>query len=436
MKAGARAQTAVEILEELAARGTPADRLLSGYFRKRRFIGSKDRRAISDMVYGELRARAALGWHLAQAGLNLTPRSRIVAWLATEGGWSVGEIAEAFDGGQYRPAPLTEKEAEFVRTRAGKPLRPPEMPEAARANCPEWLAPDLKSAFGDAFAPALEALNRPAALDLRVNTLKATREEAKSMLAADGVDAVATPYSPWGLRIAGRVNLAGTRAWQDGLIDVQDEASQLAALLTGVQPGATVLDICAGAGGKTLAMAAMMENEGRIFACDAEPARMTPIAARAARAGVQIIELDPMWHAEENKGESKVKGQEFETVLIDAPCSGTGSWRRNPDARWRLSDENVVLYAKQQYGILRNSAKLVQCGGHLVYVTCSVLPQENEVQIKTFLEQCSGFRAAPIEARWAELVATDFPGEDPWLHLTPHEHGTDGFFVAVLERTA
>lgn len=440
MKEGARARTAIEILEELAERGMPADRLMSGYFRKRRFIGSKDRRAITGIVYGELRARAALDWRLGAAGLDPSPRTRVLAWLATEGAmtgaWDAAAITEAFDGGQYRPQPLAAPEAALIDAVAAKPLLSAEMPEAARVNCPDGLEPAFRAAFGEAFADEMAALNAPAPVDLRVNTLKASREEARSMLAADGIDAEPTPFSPWGLRIVGRVNLAGTRVWRDGVIDVQDEASQVAALLTRAAPGLSVLDACAGAGGKALAMAAMMANEGEIFACDTDLDRMRPIGARAARAGVQIIQLDPLWITEKIHGESKVNGKFFEIVLVDAPCSGTGTWRRNPDARWRLTAADVASYAEQQYGILLESAKFVQRGGHLVYATCSVLPEENEVHIERFTEQCSNFRVVPVDEVLRGRTGMEVPGEGPYMHLTPHRTGTDGFFAAVLERTA
>jgi 16S rRNA (cytosine967-C5)-methyltransferase len=274
---------------------------------------------------------------------------------------------------------------------------------------------------------------------LRVNSLKATRGEAIGALAESGIVAMPTKLSPLGLRVEGRPPLATLPSFRNGLIEVQDEGSQLVALLTGTRPGMRVVDFCAGAGGKTLAMAAQMRNKGHSVACDVLHGRIERAATRLNRAGVHNVERRGLISERDPWVKRHAGG--FDRVLVDAPCSGVGTWRRNPDAKWRLSAQELGELVELQRRILASAARLVKPGGRLAYATCSLLPAENGAQVSWFLEQHPEFAALPIGRVWAETVgemaeAGDCPASDSALRLTPGMHGTDGFFVAILERRA
>jgi 16S rRNA (cytosine967-C5)-methyltransferase len=282
----------------------------------------------------------------------------------------------------------------------------------------------------------MSALNQPAPLDLRVNTIKATPEEALARLQEDYVTCAPTPLSPLGIRVDGKVRLGGTRAFKDGLVDVQDEGSQLVSLLVGARPGYRVVDFCAGAGGKTLALAAQMADAGKIagqlFALDISKYRMDRMVPRLKRAGAMTVKrrviaaIDAPW-IEEFTGTA-------DRVLCDVPCTGTGSWRRNPDARWRFTPENLAEIRETQQRILTDAAKLVKPGGRLIYVTCSLLQEENEQQLAWFMEHDPRFQPLSIEDVWAKTVGGPPPPSGPSLRLSPASTGTDGFFCTVLER--
>jgi 16S rRNA (cytosine967-C5)-methyltransferase len=436
MTPGARAQTAIELLDELPPDG-PADQYLSRYFRSHRFVGAKDRRAIAQLVYAVLRRRAQLDWWAAGGSATdtaLPNRVRVIAALALIERWDAAAIAEAFDGGQYRPQPLIDDECRTLeRIAPGDPeIDAPGQPDWVRSNTPEWLQAELAASLGEGLAGELAAFLEPAPVDLRVNRLKGGREDARALLAAEGVDAAPTPHSPDGLRLTARRTLPSLKAFKEGFVEVQDEGSQLAALLVDARPGHAVADYCAGGGGKTLALAAAMEDRGRIVACDTDERRLAAIGPRLARAGVSIAEgslLD-----EDGQGEGLDPGT-FERVLLDVPCSGSGAWRRSPDAKWRLSDVALADGVARQRAILTAAADLAKPGGgRLIYVTCSILRAENESQIDWFLKARSDYALLPIAEIWAEAVggAVPLPGET--LRLSPARTGTDGFFVAVLER--
>jgi 16S rRNA (cytosine967-C5)-methyltransferase len=435
MTPGARAQTAIELLDGLPA-DRPADQYLSRYFRSHRFIGSKDRRAIAQLVYDVLRRRAQLDWWAANgANGDAAPadnRRRVIAALALIEGWDASTITDAFDGGQYRPGSLSELESEAVARFSSATLETDDQPSAVRGNYPDWLDAELKASLGDGLAEELAALLEPAPVDLRVNRLKGRREEARAALAAEGVETTPTPYAPDGLRLTARRSLPSLKAFNDGLIEVQDEGSQIAALLVDARPGQTVADYCAGGGGKTLAMAAAMENRGRIIACDTDQRRLAAIGPRLARAGVNIAEgalLD-----EEGQGEGLDAGA-FERVLVDAPCSGTGAWRRNPDAKWRFTADDLKREIERQRAILTAAAELPKPGGgRLIYVTCSLLRSENEAQIDWFLVARPDYALVPVGEVWADTVGEEMPAAGDMLRLSPARTGTDGFFVAIMER--
>jgi 16S rRNA (cytosine967-C5)-methyltransferase len=436
MTPGARLQAAIELLAEIHGGTAPADRAAAAFFRNRRYIGGKDRRAVLDRAYEVLRRRAALDWRIEQAvAAGESPdreRARMIAALAQLEGWSADRIAGAFDGGQYRPARLSEGERALARALQGGSIDDPEEPLAVRLEFPAWLEPAFREAFGDRLSDELAALMVEAPLDLRVNTLKADRPAAIAALAQDGIAATPTPLSPLGLRVESRPPLATLPSFTGGLVEVQDEGSQLVGLLTDARPGMRVVDFCAGAGGKTLALAAQMKNKGYLVACDVLRGRVDRAAVRLRRAGVHNVERRGL-SSERDRWVRRHAGR-FDRVLVDAPCSGCGTWRRNPDAKWRLTPQGLDELVDLQGRILESAARLVKPGGRLVYATCSLLAVENQGQVDRFLAAASDFAPLPIEIVWAEAVGGQCPGAGASLSLTTARHGTDGFFIAVMER--
>ncbi len=431
MTPGARIQAAIELLDRIEApakgkEALPADAVLNAYFRGRRYIGAKDRRAVADAVFQTLRQRATIDWLLAnQAGLPATNRFRALWTFAVHGGIATDALVAACDGGRHHPAALTADEARRVRLIDVQQEVPPDL--ADQASFPAWLTPEIERQFATAGWAEMIAFTQAAPVDLRVNTLKATRDEAAAALAEAGVETAPAPHSPVGLRLAGRANVAGLAAYRDGLIEVQDESSQLAALLVGAGPGMRLLDLCAGAGGKSLALAAAMGNRGSILACDMEAKRLARLAPRLARSGARIVETRPLGNA---KGKDAL-GQ-FDRVLVDAPCSGSGTWRRHADAKWRLTPPALERYRAAQAALLREAAAHVRPNGRLVYAVCSILPSEGADQVAAFLAGHEGWRTIPADKAWREAIGSPAPFEGPYMLLTPHRHRTDGFFAAVL----
>jgi 16S rRNA (cytosine967-C5)-methyltransferase len=428
MTPAARIAAAIELLaaiEDTPAR--PADAVANDFFRDRRYIGSGDRRAVSDRVWRVLRSHRRLGWWLAK---DPTPRLLVAASLLLEG-WSLSGVAQAFSGGRFGPAGLERLEHTVLARLETHTLDHPEMPMPVRLEVPDWLLPLLESRFGHAIGAEMTAMEQPAPLDLRVNALKATREDARTALAAEGWDATPTPFSPWGLRIEGRRPVTSGPAFQTGLVEIQDEGSQLVAAVVGATPGMRVADWCAGAGGKTLALAATMQNRGQIVACDVSPGRLDGAVRRLRRAGAHNVERHLLTAGDKW---AKRRAGTFDRVLVDAPCTGTGTWRRNPDARLRLTERDLAELLPKQAAILDAAQGLVRIGGRLVYATCSLLEAENEAQVTAFLARHPGFAMVPLARAWT--LDCPPPCEGAFLSLTPARHGTDGFFAAVLERVA
>ncbi|MEO9191191.1 MAG: RsmB/NOP family class I SAM-dependent RNA methyltransferase, partial [Acetobacteraceae bacterium] len=388
MTPAARIDAAIALLDAVAASpNRPADGVANDFFRARRFIGSGDRRAVSERVWRVLRAWRRLGWWLDRAGGEATARLLVGASLLTEG-WSLSGVVQAFSGGQYAQATLAARERAALAAIEGHTLDHPDMDDAVRLELPDWIAPRLAARFGSALAVEAAALTAPAPLDLRVNLLKTTREEALAALAAEGIEAVPTKLSPWGLRVAERRSITAGAAFQAGLVEIQDEGSQVIAALADARPGLRVADLCAGAGGKTLAMAMMMGNRGYLLACDVSARRLESAVVRLRRAGASNVERHVLL-----AGDKLVKRRAggFDRVLIDAPCTGTGTWRRNPDARLRLTQQDLAELVVKQASILDTGAKLVRAGGKLIYATCSLLPEENEEQVSAFLARHPDF---------------------------------------------
>lgn len=435
MTPGARAQAAIELLDAIEAARGPADQCAQHYFRSRRFIGAKDRAAISGLVYGVLRHRAQLDWwHERIAGGRGTARSRVIAALLLLGGWTTATLAAAFDGDRFRPSVLSMREQAYADALDGRSLDHPEQPPHVRANLPEWVYAELRARFGEETPAELAAMQEEAPLDLRVNRLRTDQEAAQRALAAEGIRAEPTELAQSGLRVAGRHPLSASDAYREGLIEIQDEGSQIAAALVDARPGMRVCDFCAGAGGKTLALAAAMENAGRIIACDTVARRLDGATSRLRRAGVSNVERRLL--ATERDPWVKKHKASFDRVLVDAPCTGTGTWRRNPDARWFLTPTDLDELVAKQRRILDSAARLVRPGGRLVYVTCSLLAREDEEQVRHFLSTHPDFRPLPVSAIWEATIGSACPESTEFLVLTPRRQGTDGFFVAVLERAA
>jgi len=430
MTPGARLQAAIDILSEIGRTGYPADRAFDAWARSSRFAGSKDRAAVSEIVFGVLRHRA----ELAAALGSEEPRLLALGAVALiDGAGAAGAMALA-DGARHAPAPLAREEAAALR---GAVLPGPDAPSWVRLNYPQWLHAEFEAAFGPDVEAEMAALMERAPADLRVNALKGGREAVLAALAGEGVPAEPTPWSPWGLRLAGRANVTGLEVFRSGSVEVQDEGSQLACLLTGAKPGEQIADLCAGGGGKSLALAAMMGNRGQIHACDTDRRRLGKLMPRAQRAGARNIQthfIKP--HMLPGEADPDLAGFEgrMDCVLVDAPCSGTGAWRRNPDARWRLTSGLLANYQATQAEVLARGARLVRPGGRLVYVTCSLLPGENERQVEAFLSGRPDFVQRDWQAGWPEGLPLPPAPPGPALRLSPARSGTDGFFAALLER--
>ena len=434
MTPAARLSSAIDLLA--AVEGSPrrpADAIANDFFRARRFIGGSDRRNVSERAWGAIRQRLRLAWHFAVLGEHEPrPRMLMAAHLILAEGWSLEGIEQNYSGERFTPVPLVPSEAALLARMVGQPLIHPDMPEGPRLNLPEWALPGLIARFGAALPAEAAAMEDAAPLDLRANLLRGTREEALAALLAEGIAATPTPFSPWGLRIADRRPVSATKAFEAGLIEVQDEGSQLIALLTDARPGMRVADYCAGAAGKTLALAATMGNKGHIVACDVSVTRLEGAVRRLRRAGVNNAERHLLTAGDKWR---KRQGRKFDRVLVDAPCTGSGTWRRNPDARIRTNARDLAELIAKQAMILDDASELVRAGGRLVYATCSLLPEEDELQVEDFLQRHPDFTPVAMSALWTQLLpGVAPPGEGPHMTLSPARHGTDGFFAAVLER--
>lgn len=439
MTPAARLAAAIDLLGAVeAAARKPADAVANDFFRNRRYIGAGDRRAVSERVWGVLRRRLRLGWWLELVGRQPSARLLAAADLLLAEGQDLPAVLGAFSGGQYAPALLDGPEERALRDlaarrRGGGALEHPGMPEGIRSEVPAWALPGFRARFGPRLAEEATAMTAQAPLDLRANLLKTTREAAALALAAEGIGTEPTPLSPWGLRVPERRPVTATKAFTDGLVEVQDEGSQLVSLLTDARPGMRVADYCAGAGGKTLALAATMANRGRLTACDVSAPRLEGALKRLRRAGVDnaerhLLEAGDRW--------AKRRAGTFDRVLVDAPCTGTGTWRRNPDARTRTGPDDLRELLAKQATVLDAAAGLVRPGGgRLVYATCSVLPEEDEEQVRAFLGRHPDFVPLPLSAAWAEAgLPPPPPGDGDFLQTSPARHGTDGFFAAILRR--
>lgn len=428
MRPQARLAAAMEILGAVLGSNRAADRLLADWQRHNRYAGSKDRRAVSELVYAGLRQQGVRRWRLEQAGLDLTPRNFALA----DPELSL-EAAEALcDGSIHAPARLEDAE------RAAFAAMPPAeaAPLWAKVNLPPALCDLAAQQFGENLEAELAALNGRAPLDLRVNSLKAKRADILEQLAAEGIAAGPTPYSPLGIRLEKQVRLDGHPLYADGLIEPQDEAAQLAGLLLGARPGETVIDLCAGAGGKTLLLGAQMRNQGRLIAADRDGRRLDRLKPRLGRAGQDGRGLDIVETCGPDKLPALLEAMEGQAdrVLLDVPCSGSGTWRRNPETRWRFGPAALDDLRAAQADLLRQGARLLRPGGILLYATCSIFAYENDQPVDAFLADHPDVTPIPLAEAWRQALSTECPFGGDRLRLSPLRHGTDGFFAAVMQR--
>ena len=427
MRLGGRLQGAIEVLADIEARKRPVADALKDWGLAHRFAGSGDRAAIGNIVYDALRMRLSHAWLMGED----SPSALAHAVLFRQWGLTPEALAAELDGDKFAPeAPSAEALAAF----AARKLE--DAPRHIQGDIPEWVEPSFQLAFGEDWLSEAQALSERPTLDLRANALKADR--AKVVKALDRAGAQASKIARFGIRIpAGEgpfrlPNVTAELSFQKGWFEVQDEGSQIVADLVLPEEGDQVLDYCAGGGGKTLAMSAAMHNKGQVHAYDSDRRRLAPIIERLKRAGTRNVQV----HDERN-ALLTLRGK-FDKVLVDAPCTGTGTWRRRPDTKWRLTQKNLDERTSQQQEALAQAGEFVRPGGSLFYVTCSVLPEENEVQINRFASQNPDFQVAETLSSWENLFGKDMPrprsSDGKTITLTPASTDTDGFFFCRLQR--
>ncbi len=436
MTPAARLAAAIELLEAIEdtfGRGGPAaDVLVERYFKQRRYAGSHDRRWIIEQVYAVLRTRGMLVWRLGSVGLAPMARWELLLHLVGKGGLE----ARWFEGPYAVPEPAPEERAALVRAAALD-----EAPDWARHNVPEWLAARLGGRFGARIDEEMAALGERAPTDLRVNRAKVNREAALEALAEAGIAARPTPWSPLGIRLEDARNIKALDLFRKGALEVQDEASQIACLIAGAGPGEQVAELCAGAGGKTLALSGMMAGRGQIFAMDHDRRRLDALKARAARAAVRNLQIHRLSRGAEKRAHQLARfAASFDLVVIDAPCSGSGTWRRNPELRWRVNADRLADYAIAQKALLHEGMALAKAGGRLAYMTCSLLGEENDAVVATVLAERDDWRIEDIRPHLERAGLGHLPpsaaGPEETLQLSPARHGCDGFFIAILRKGA
>lgn len=428
MRLPGRLSAAIDVLTDVDTRKRPVSEALKAWGLNNRFAGAGDRAAIGNLVYDALRRRAS---HAALMGTD-DPRSLVLAVAVRD--WSIdpAELNDSFAADTHGPAPLSDDE----RARVVGQL-PDDTPGHVLADVPEWLAPSLERAFGDNWIAEGQDMSGRPSLDLRTNTLKSSRDRvAKSLSRFTPAETAISPIGltmPAGPRDARTPNVTTDEGYLKGWFEVQDQGSQIVAALAGAQPGEQVLDLCAGAGGKTLALAAAMHNKGQIFAFDSDRSRLAPIYDRLKRNGARNVQV----RAPQPDALDDLLGK-IDRVVIDAPCTGTGTWRRRPDTKWKLTPDLLAQRVADQAAVLTEGARYLKPGGTLVYITCSILPEENDDQVAAFIAANPGFQSVPASDLWRAAFGTDLP---PGLEttaggiaLTPRLTGTDGFYLNALRR--
>ncbi|TWH34981.1 MULTISPECIES: RsmB/NOP family class I SAM-dependent RNA methyltransferase [unclassified Aminobacter] len=428
MRLGGRLAAAIEVLGDIESRHRPAADALKDWGQSHRFAGSGDRAVIGNIVYDALRRKRSAAWLFD----SNEPRALAIGALMLQWGMSADEVNATLDGDRFAPEPLSAAELSAIASR-----NLADAPAAVQADCPDWCAPLAEEAFGDEWISELQALSGRPPLDLRVNTLHSSREQVLEALADAG--AAPADYPPDAVRIPpidgdGRhPNVQASDAFKEGWFEVQDVGSQMVAAMAGVTQGMQVLDYCAGAGGKTLALSAAMKNTGQIFAHDAERQRLNPIFERLRRAGCRNVQA-----VAGEEGLRPLEGQ-MDLVLVDAPCTGSGTWRRRPDAKWRLTEKQLETRVGEQTAILEDVKRFRKPGGRIVYITCSFLPQENSHRIAGFIEANPEFEVISPEKLWQDTFGASLDRARFGTHgvtLSPARTATDGFFFSALQRKA
>lgn len=436
MTPSARIQSSILLLNDILQswrneKRIPADKIIDRYFKDRRFIGSKDRAYIGELVYWVLRNLSLLKF-LCPALQNLDEgRILVFTALILRKEYPLAELKAFCDGSHYAPHTITPNELELL----AHPVKETP-PLHVRLNYPQWLEDELRASLNGDFEEALKALSEQAHTDLRANTLKTSRDALVAALNAEGFACQPTPTSPIGVRLEKRAPIFTSPLFKAGHFEVQDEGSQMVAGIVDASSGMKVIDFCAGAGGKTLAIAAQMKNKGRILAWDISQKRLTQIKDRLKRAGVDNVQI----HVLESENDSFIKRHKAsaDRVLVDAPCSGTGTWRRNPDLKWRFTAQDLQEVRSLQESILQSASRLVVKGGRLIYATCSLLISENDEQVEKFIKNNGNFRVVCVKKVWNKVCTGDEAESDDsavsYLSVAPHQDGVDGFFAAILER--
>jgi 16S rRNA (cytosine967-C5)-methyltransferase len=427
MRLGGRLQAAIEVLDDIDARRRPAGDALRDWGLAHRFAGSGDRAAIGNLVYDCLRQKTSLKY-LAGSEEN---RALVFSLLVNSWGISEAELRETLDGDKFAPELPSEDEFSAMAARDLSDAEP-----HIQADIPEWCIPSFEANFDDEWIDEAKAFGNRPPLDIRVNTLKSTRDKVLKQLGRQ--DAKPTLIARHGIRIesdkpfARQPNVQAEESFQKGRFEIQDEGSQIVGDLVFARGGESILDYCAGGGGKTLSLAASMENKGQIHAYDSDKSRLAPIHERLKRAGTRNVQV----HAP--KSDMSALLGKMDKVVIDAPCTGSGTWRRRPDAKWRFDEKNMETRVEQQEEVLSEAAPFVKPGGHLIYITCSIFPEENENQVYSFTENNPEFEIVSAGEVWQDLFGFDKPA--PWssdmktITLTPASTNTDGFFFCVMER--
>jgi len=433
----ARLNLAYEMLNELGETGRPMDAIISSTFRHLEdALERRDRRDLENRVRSVLLNYRKLLWWLKKVKTQPNMRIMLLADMVLNEKSDIPQLEKLCNGAHNRMDMLRKEEIAGLKRLIGQDITHPDMKDAVKCECPQWAEKGLRSVFGDKFEEELNALSQKPTPDFRVNTLHASREEVKESLALQGFKTQETPYSPIGLRQAeaGGPILSETEAFRQGWLEVQDEGSQLVSLLVGANKVKHVVDFCAGAGGKTLALAAEMKNGGQLVACDVHSKRLNRAKVRLKRAGIGNTERRLLENTYD-KWVKKNRGK-FDRVLIDAPCSGTGTWRRNPDSKWSKDETDLEELVALQADILKSATRLTKVGGRVIYATCSLLPEENENQIQAFLEAKDNFKLIKAKDVWIENFETQYPSpSEDYFRLSPLQTDCDGFFACVLERS-
>ena len=406
MQQSGRYQAVIELLSKIEESHVPADKIINEYMRERKFIGSKDRRFIADMVWDIIRNKMKLSFDAVSTDV----RKLVLLYMQK---FTTDNPQDIFNGGKYSPAVLSEEEQNFLK-QENEEVYPPYV----EAEVPEWIFEKIKNV--DFF----KALNQPACADFRINVKN--REELLSSLKAEGLEFEPCAYSPIGVRSHQRISLGNCLSYQSGEIEVQDEASQIAAILCDVKPEHKIIDYCCGAGGKSLALSYLLENKGKILAHDISSKRLEAIKPRMQRLGIKNIELTDL---------IATTDRDFDRFILDAPCSGSGTWRRCPDAKFRLTPDFLLALNKTQRELLEVAYNKTKLGGRIVYITCSVFREENENIIEDFVKSHGDLSLVNIRNLWEQKIKAIYPcSSDEYLCLSPLTSGTDGFFMAVIEK--